>query len=45
VLGANGFARGAISILWPSRGVEVDRKRLRNWPRLLRNAMSSLQGL
>jgi IclR family transcriptional regulator, acetate operon repressor len=45
VLDANGFARGAISILWPSRGVEVDRKRLRNWPRLLRNAMSSLQGL
>jgi DNA-binding IclR family transcriptional regulator len=45
ILGSNGFARGAISILWPSRGAEVDRRRLRRWPGLLVESMKSLHGI
>ncbi|MEO8847022.1 MAG: IclR family transcriptional regulator [Casimicrobiaceae bacterium] len=45
VLGSHGLSRGAISILWPSRGAEVDRRRLRDWPALLKKSMENLQGI
>lgn len=35
VLDASGIALGAISVLWPSRGNEIDRQRLSEWPALL----------
>ena len=39
ILGADGYAMGAVSILWPSRGAEEDGRRLREWPPILMDAV------
>jgi IclR family transcriptional regulator, acetate operon repressor len=44
VLQSDGYARGAMSILWPSRGNEVDRKRIATWPSMLMSAVQTLHG-
>lgn len=44
VLRSDGYARGAMSILWPSRGSEVDRKRIATWPSMLMSAVRILHG-
>jgi len=40
--GTEGYARGAMSILWPSRGTEIDRKRIKEWPQKLVSLASKL---
>jgi DNA-binding IclR family transcriptional regulator len=45
VLRSDGYARGAMSILWPSRGSEVDRKRIATWPSMLMSAVRILHGV
>lgn len=45
VLRGDGYARGAMSILWPSRGSEVDRKRIATWPPMLMSAVRILHGV
>ena len=40
--GIDGHARGAMSILWPSRGVDIDRERIRDWPPILQAATRNL---
>jgi DNA-binding IclR family transcriptional regulator len=45
VLRSDGYARGAMSILWPSRGNEVDRKRIAAWPSMLMSAVRILHGV
>ncbi|MDO8301200.1 IclR family transcriptional regulator [Lacisediminimonas sp.] len=40
--GNDGYARGAMSILWPSRGAAIDRQRMRDWPGKLMSAARNL---
>lgn len=40
--GTDGYARGAMSILWPSRGAEIDRQRISEWPEKLISFASNL---
>jgi DNA-binding IclR family transcriptional regulator len=40
--GNDGYARGAMSILWPSRGAATDRERIREWPEKLISAARNL---
>ena len=42
LFGGDGYARGAMSILWPSRGAATDRDRIRQWPGIL---LASVVGL
>lgn len=44
ILRNDGYARGAMSILWPSRGSEIDRKRISTWPSMLMSAVRTLHG-
>lgn len=44
ILRSDGYARGAMSILWPSRGNEIDRKRISTWPSMLMSAVRTLHG-
>lgn len=43
LIGAEGYARGVLSVLWPSRGDEIDRSRFRDWPALLLGVVRKLQ--
>lgn len=40
--GNDGYARGAMSILWPSRGAAIDRERIKEWPEKLVSLAKSL---
>jgi DNA-binding IclR family transcriptional regulator len=42
VLGNEGYAVGAIAVLWPSRGAKEDGRRLQDWPALLVRIVGSL---
>lgn len=39
---ADGNAAGSVSILWPSRGEEIDTQRLQEWPEMLLRATKQL---
>lgn len=44
LIGGDGYARGVISVLWPSRGDDVDRNRFRDWPELVLGVVRKFHG-
>ncbi|KIZ47307.1 MULTISPECIES: IclR family transcriptional regulator [Rhodopseudomonas] len=44
ILKSDGYAHGAMSILWPSRGNGIDRERIATWPPMLVSAVQNLHG-